>query len=199
MTTYNQIKHLYISNGYKFREEFMALNVGALRSRNSQSDKFDDTGWCAWVDENGSNLLLFAVTTDPGKHWLLTPIKKEGCIIVVPGQYLEVYTKGLHNGKYECFKQAGSMYYVRDYNKDTILDFDLYRNPESLKIRGFWGVYATNLHRASEFKIVKWIQNYSAGCQVVQDPEKYKQLIGLRDKSALAGFSRWDYTLFEEG
>jgi len=125
-------------------------------------------------------------------------MNKNGTIIMVPGQYIEVYSRGLHNGKYECFKQHGKMYYVRDNSKDSKLDFDLYRDPEKLKIHGFWGINGTNLHRASEWKIVQWIENYSAGCQVVQDPKVFKQLITLRDKSVFQGYKLWDYTLFEE-
>lgn len=196
---YEDVKKLYLSKGYRFREEKMALNLFGIRSKESQSDKFDDLGGVAWIDENGQKQLLnFWMTTDPGKHWLTTPMNSKGTIILVPGQYKEVYEKGLHAGKYDAFKQVGSMRYVRDYNKDTTLDFDLYRNPESLKIRGFWGINGTNLHRASEFKIVELVGPYSAGCQVVQRPETFKKLIALRDLSMQHGFTKFDYTLFEE-
>jgi len=197
--TYKEIENLYLNKGYKFRKEKMALNPFGIRSKTSQSDKFDDLGGVAWIDENGQETLFnFWMTTDPGKHWLQNPMKAEGTIIIVPGQYIEVYEKGLHNGKYDCFKQCKPMYYVRDYNKDTTLDFSLYRDKEQLKIRGFWAIQGTNLHRASEWKIVELIGPYSAGCQVVQKPETFKKLIGLRDKSILQGYKRFDYTLFEE-
>lgn len=177
----------------------MALNLFGIRSRESKSDKFDDLGGVAWIDENGQKELFnFWMTTDPGKHWLTTPMSKEGTIILVPGQYKNVYAKGLHAGKYDAFKQVKEMYYVRDYNKDLVLDFDLYRDKEQLKIRGFWGINGTNLHRASEFKIVELVGPYSAGCQVVQRPETFKKLIELRNKSMEYGFQKFDYTLFEE-
>ncbi len=197
--TYDSIKTLYQAKGYRFREEKMALNLFGVRSKTSESDKFDDLGGVAWVDENYRRQFFnFWMTTDPGKHWLLTPMKSSGTIILVPGQYLEVYEKGLHNGKYDCFKQTGQMRYVRDYNKDTKLDFELYRNPEELKIRGFWGVNGTNLHRAAESKIVEFVGPYSAGCQVVQRIETFKKLLALRDQSEVFGFTKYDYTLFEE-
>jgi hypothetical protein len=197
--TYTSVKELYQSKGYKFRQQKMALNIGIMRSKNSQSDAFDDTGWCAWIDENDKeNLLTFACTSDPGKHWLQNPMNKDGCIITVPGQYIEVFGKGRHNGDYECFKQIAPIYYVRDYNKDSRLDFELYRNLESLKIRGFWGICGTNLHRASKWKKLLSIGLYSAGCSVVQDPIIFDKLIALRDKSAIFGFKKWDYSLFEE-
>jgi len=196
---YDKIKQTYLSKRYKFREEKMALNLHGIRSRESKSDKFDDVGGVAWIDEAGKQQYWdFWITTDPGKYYLQNPMNKDGCIIMVPGQYIEVYGKGLHNGSYECFKQAKPMYYVRDYNKDTILDFELYRDPAQLKIRGFWGMNHTNLHRASKWKILQWIERYGAGCQVVQRPETFKKLIALRDKSTAFGFNFWDYTLFEE-
>jgi len=196
---YEDIWVLYIDKKYKFRTDTMALNIGAVRSKESQSDKFDDLGFCAWIDkDNKRNLFTFPVTTDPGKYWLMNPMNKDGTIIMVPGQYIEVYGKGLHNGEYDCFKQIAPIHYVRDYNKDSKLDFDLYRNPESLKIRGFWGINGTNLHRASKFKNVLSIGMYSAGCQVVRKALDFNILLDLREISANCGYQRWDYTLFEE-
>lgn len=198
--TYDGVEDLYLSHGYRFRKEPMALNLHGVRSRISQSNKFDDLGGIAWIDEKGQkNLFNFWMTTDPGKYYLQNPMKKDGCIIVVPNQYIEVYGRGLHNGSYECFKQAKPMLYVRDYNKDTIIDFELYRDPEQLRLRAFWGMNGTNFHRASQWKILQAVERYSAGCQVVQRPETFKKLIDLRDKSVEFGYSFWDYTLFEEG
>lgn len=197
--TYQDVKQLYASKGYSFREQKWALNIGAIRSKNSKSDTFDDLGWMAYVDgENKPQIQFFWCTTDPGKHWLLSPMKTDGTIIMVPGQYKEVFGVGKHNGQYECFKQLGPIAYVRDNNKDTTLDFSLYRDPQKRKTSLFWAISNTNLHRASEWKIIQWVGAYSAGCQVVQNPQTFKKLIELRDKSFQAGFKRWDYTLFEE-
>jgi len=196
--TYEQVKALYNSKNYVFRENEMSLNLGAIRNKNSQSDKFDDLGWCAWRENNVPQIAFFWLTTDPGKYWLQNPMKDEGCAIMVPGQYKEVYGVGLHNGKYQCFKQLGNMSYVRDNNKDTILDFSLYRDPEKRKKSLFWANISSNFHRASEFHNVPIIGRYSAACQVVQNPQTFKKLIELRDKSVLAGYTRFDYTLFEE-
>jgi len=196
---YEDVRRLYASKSYVFRENKMALNIGAMRAKNSKSDTFDDLGWCAYIDENNTpQIQFFWCTTDPGKYWLQNPMKEEGCAIMVPNQYKEVLGVGKHNGKYECFKQLGPMSYVRDNNKDTILDFSLYRDPEKRKKALFWAIINSNVHRASEFHNVPIIGRYSASCQVVQNPQTFKKLIELRDKSFSAGFSRWDYTLFEE-
>jgi hypothetical protein len=196
--TYQDYEKLYQKHGYKFRTEKWALNLGATRSKNSKSDKFDDLGHCLWIDDEGPHLQNFWMTTDPGKHWLLTPMDSKGTIIVVPGQYLNVYGKGLHAGKYECFKQMSPMAYVRDNDRNTDLDFSLYRDPKKKRDNLFWGLNGTNFHRADKSKLALLVGPYSAGCQVVQKIETFDKLIGLRDLSFEHGFKRWDYTLFEE-
>lgn len=196
--SYDRLKSLYAIKGYKFREENLGLNLGAIRSHESQSNKFDDIGFLAWIEEGIQYLLTYNVTTDPGKYYLMNPMNKDGTIITVPGQYIEVYGRGLHNGQYECFKQHRDIYYVRDNNRDSKLDFDLYRDPEKLKIHGFWGINGTNYHRASQWKLVQFVERYSAGCTVVQSYKIFQELINVRDRSVFAGYKLWDYTLFEE-
>jgi len=196
---YNSIKQNYLKNNYVFRTEKMRLNIFGIRSKNSKSDKFDDLGGVAWIDEDGKEQLFnFWMTTDPGKYWLQNPMNKDGCIIMVPGQYLECYARGLHSGKYDALVQVAKMHYVRDNDKNTDLDFSLYRDPVKLAAFGFWGMNGTNFHRASEWKIVDLIFNWSAGCQVVQRPETFKKIMDLRDESIIAGWKKFDYTLFEE-
>lgn len=197
--TYKDAKIKYNLMGYKFRTEKMALNIFGIRSKNSQSNKFDDLGGVAWIDEQGNpQIMNFWMTTDPGKDWLLNPMNKNGCIITVPGQYLEVFQKGLHSGKYPALVQRKPMLYVRDNNRDSILDFSLYQDPEKRKKFAFWGINGTNFHRASGSKIVDFVTLYSAGCSVVQRPETFNKIMDLVDKSIKFGFINFDYTLFEE-
>jgi hypothetical protein len=197
--TYLELKYLYSIYNYKFREEEMALNLFGARSLESQSNKFDDVIGCAWIQDGEANVIQFPATTDPGKYYLQNPMKKEGTIIVVPGQYLDVYCKGLHAGKYDAFKQYKPMAYVRDNDRNIELDFSLYRDENKRKKYLFWAIQGTNLHRASEWQIVQWVEKYSAGCQVVQDPKNFAKLIDLRNKSIKFGYNSWDYTLFDEG
>ncbi len=195
---YNDLKQKYLKMGYKFRTDKMALNLFGERSVNSQSDKFDDIVGCAWVNENSVPCIVnYKATTDPGKYWLQNPMNKKGTIIMVPGQYLEAYGIGKHKGEYEAFVQIAHIAYVRDNNKDTVLDFSLYRDKEKFKKEVFWDICGTNLHRSSAWNIIPFIGQYSAGCQVLQNPKEFATLIELRDKSALKGWKKFDYTLFE--
>lgn len=197
--TYQQLKELYLSHGHKFREEDKALNIFGARSNVSQSNKFDDVIGCAWKFDGNENIFQCKATTDPGKYYLQNPMNVNGTIIIVPGQYIECYEKGLHAGKYDALRQCAKMSYVRDFNKDLELDFSLYRDVAKRRTHIFWGINGTNLHRASEWQIVQFVEKYSAGCQVVQDVKDFNFLIGLRDMSILAGYTKFDYTLFEEG
>jgi len=195
---YNELKQKYLKMGYKFRTEKMALNLFGERSFNSQSDKFDDIVGCAWVNENGVPCIVhYKATTDPGKYWLQNPMKKDGTIIMVPGQYLEVYGIGKHKGEYEAFVQIAHMAYVRDNNRDTILDFSLYRDRKKVGKEVFWGINGTNIHRSSLWHNVPFVGRYSAGCQVLQNATEFATLIDLRNKSFSKGFNKFDYTLFE--
>lgn len=198
MNNYSEIRDKYLKMGYKFRKGQFELNLYGIRSKDSQSDKFDDIVGCAWVNENFVPCTVeYKATTDPGKYWLQNPMNKKGCAIMVPGQYLEAYEAGKHKGEYEAFTQCTHMAYVRDNNKDTILDFSLYRDKNKAKSEVFWDIIGTNLHRASEWQIVNLISKFSAGCQIIQNPKEFAYLIQLRDKSVLKGYKKWDYTLFE--
>lgn len=194
---YEEIKKKYLDNNYVFRTGLYEINVFGIRSVNSQSNQFDDIIGVAWKGKKGTYCLTGAATTDPGKYYLQNPMNKNGTIIMVPGQYLNCYHIGLHAGKYDCFKQVGPMGYVRDNNKDTVLDFKLYRYPDLKKIHYFEGINGTNLHRASEWKIIQLVERYSAGCQVVQDPTFYSRLLSVRDVAINNGQVLFDYTLFE--
>jgi hypothetical protein len=197
--TYENVRDLYLSKGYTFREGKYALNLGAIRGKESKSDKFDDLGWCAYRDENDEpQIQFFWLTTDPGKHWLLNPMNVDGCAIMVPGQYKEVYGAGKHKGEYEAFVQIKPMAYVRDDDKNETLDFSLYRDNFKRSFHVFWDIIGSNLHRASKWKIVNLVSNWSAGCMVLQQSKTFDKLIDLRNKSITFGYKKWDWTLFEE-
>lgn len=195
---YKEIENKYKEKGYVFRTGLYEVNVFGIRSINSQSNQFDDIIGVAWNGKKGSYCLTGNATTDPGKYYLQNPMNNKGTIIMVPGQYLKCYAKGLHAGKYDCFKQVAPMGYVRDDNKDTILDFKLYRDPILKGQHYFKNISGTNLHRASEWKIIQLVERYSAGCQVIQDPTFYSRLLSIRDVAITHGQKLFDYTLFEE-
>ena len=202
---------LYKVNNFRINEvkdKNFALNIGAIRSKSRNSEKYDDYMFvfrkCPkpanhtvnnpdWqrVYQNGYSLDIFTCTTNPGTPNMLNPVNPKGAGIIVEGQYKDVYIKGLHKG-YPALVQFGTFKVYRDNNKDVILDY----NPltiESAKNTGF------NIHRASKWKISEFIGLYSAGCQVHKDVNYFEQVfMYLIDESINEGFKFFDYTLFRE-
>lgn len=108
----------------------------------------------------------FPATTEPGKPFMLKPINPKGTAILVEGQY-HSYKIDKHNGKYDALCQRLSTVEVwRDNNKDLNYDF-------KVKEKGMFGI---NIHRASKWAILRWIDSNSAGCQVIQSPKHFEDL-----------------------
>jgi hypothetical protein len=88
---------------------------------------------------------------------------------------------------------------VRDNNKDTKLDFNLYRDPELRRKNAFFENIKSNIHRASAIKDVLTVNLYSASCQVLRKKIDFDVLIDLAEKQVLAGNGKtFSYTLLEE-
>lgn len=188
-------KYLFFQTG-KFN-----LNIVGVRSTNSQSNSFDDHLLVAYLD-NQFNWCFdqYPITTDPGKPWLLKPMDAAGCAVMVPGQYIDVYAIGIHGHnkpkirQYEALEQFGKINYVRDNNKDSIIDASLWNDPKNI----FSAVLKTNIHRASRWSVIRAIETYSAGCQVFQDPADFERFMTTCRTSRSYGHSRFTYTLLQE-
>jgi len=196
--------------GYKFfYRGFYNLNIIGIRSKNSESDKFDDEIHVIYKNGQGEKKHdIFPCTTDPGKYWLLNPMRKKGTIIMVPGQYSKAYKVGFHKS-YKALEQINPMTYVRDNSKDSKLDFSLYSEVEEIedveKIKALYNPAfetsnsKTNIHRASKWKNLLNVGRYSAGCQVIQNPLHFDKLIDLCEEQENWGQGEtFTYTLLEE-
>ena len=176
------------------------LNIVGVRSRNSKSDSFDDI-LCVLYKDNNNDWVLekFACTTDPGKYWLTNPLNRTGTLIMAPGQVRGAFKIGIHGRSgqypYKALEQIKPMFYVRDNNKDSLLDFDLLED----KANWIRGVFKTNIHRASKWKTLLGIGKYSAGCQVVQSPKDFNRLMELCELQVRNGHGdTFTYTLLNE-
>lgn len=197
MITTQNIKDLFKIKGYSFFEKGLYnLNIVGVRSNTSESNKFDDFICVVYNDKEGQKLKVYPATTDPGKPWLLAPMVSTGTAILVPGQYRGAYKIGIHgrthaSGGYTALEQVKPMNYVRDNNKDDKIDHSLYINKSNI----FSANLKTNLHRASKWSIVRLVEKYSAGCQVIQDPKDFDELISLCRKSSNIYSNSFTYTL----
>ena len=176
------------------------LNLIGIRSATSISDYFDDLFVVVYKAQGLWRRQVYACTTDPGEHWLLNPLNRDGTIIMVPGQYRGAFKLGLHGrtsklGPYDALEQVKPIDYVRDNSRDSVLHFELMKDPANI----FSAIAKTNIHRASKWKRLLNIGKYSAGCQVIQKPKDFEALIGLcRAQINEKHGNAFTYTLLKE-
>jgi hypothetical protein len=180
------------------------LNIIGIRSSATVPNRFDDEIHVFF--KNGNNQwvhYIFPATTDPGTYWLKNPMNPQGTAILLQGQYQNSYQIGLHRGKYYALVQGKPVTVLRDYDRNSILDFNNGK-PDT-------GMFGINIHHASVNGTTKTVDNYSAGCQVfanisdfnlfMQLCERHKQLYGniftytLLDKRAIKRHQRKTATI----
>lgn len=161
-----------------------------VRSSNKVADKFDDLSILTFDRKP----IFFAVSTcDAGYDNLVNPVNDDGCAIVMNGYYPDMWSEGLHKGKYKALVQTGNVAVFRDANKDAVLDYPdvhidddilaaLKAGTETFNINGKdyiiqYGLFGINFHRASSWQALTEVGLYSAGCCVVQDPKRYDNMI----------------------
>jgi hypothetical protein len=195
--TYKDISEAYRTKGYRFFTGAMDINLFGIRSSVPWAGQFDDLIGVAFTDLEGIHrVYLWDGTTDPSDQWLKTPMHKDGTLILLEGQYRGALKLGVHgrtwaSGGYKAFEQVEPMKYVRDNNKDNILDIEGNAVIE--------GVFKTNIHRAHKYKIVDRIGSYSAGCQVIQSPEDFVKAVKIGEEQVKRlGINSFTYTLFNE-
>ena len=131
----------------------------------------------------------FPATTEPGKPFLLNPVNPAGTAILCEGQYIDVYKRDLHNNKYLALCQRlGEVEVWRDDDKDTEYDF-------KKKQKGFFGI---NIHRASQWKLLRWIDKNSAGCQVIQNNKHFDLMMNWTKIHEDKFGNKFSYTLINE-
>lgn len=192
--TVDKIKEVFKKKGYTFFDTgIYNLNIIGIRADNHEPNRFDDMIVVIYQDENYNWQIFKAeATTDPGRYWLLNPMRVEGTAILVEGQYRGAYLLGLHKEQYTALVQRNAKVNVyRDRNKDEILDHDKDGIQE-----GYFGI---NIHRASSWRVTEDVEKWSAGCQVIQDPNKYDDFINLCSKQTThTGCNTFTYTLINE-
>lgn len=193
-----QIQILFHKKGYRFFDSPMPynLNIVGIRSSNRIADKFDDHIGVMYYDPKMVwQEYWWPATVDSGSFYLRQPLNKNGTAVLVAGQYRGAYKIGIHgrtwaSGGYEALEQVSEMRYIRDNNRDNIIDL----NGEQ-----FNAILKTNIHRAYPNKIAEFVGKYSAGCQVFQNPEDFNMFMDICKKSFYFGYpNSFTYTLINE-
>lgn len=180
------------NKGYKiFRNEAgFDLNIVGIRTKELQANRFDDF-ITVFYRMNGEWIFnVFKCTTDPGAYWLENPMSGMGAAILKEGQYRSAYRIGKHRGKYEALVQNTPLTVIRDADRDKILDLDSGREET--------GMFGINIHRASKLNESVQVDKWSAGCQVLCDPNQYQFFMKLCRLGRDAFGNNFTYTLLHE-
>jgi len=185
-----KLRALLKHNKYKIFTRPYELNIVGLRADSTVPNRFDDEIHVFYkVSPTKWNYHVFKATTDPGTYWLRNPMNPQGTGILEKGQYIDAYGLGLHKGEYEALVQRKPVTVIREYNRDAHLDFN-----NGKRDTGFFGI---DIHRAKAHGDTKFIDKYSAGCQVFENAEAFSAFLDLcRHHASLYG-NHFTYTLID--
>ena len=166
------------------------LNIIGLRNLATRPNRFDDEIHVIYSDSSGKTLHhIYKATTDPGTYWLENPSMSKGTAILKEGQYKHAYKLGLHRGEYTALVQDKPVTVFRDYDRNAVLDFN--NGSEET------GMFGIEIHRAASVGSTINVDKYSAGCQVFQNANDFKEFIGLCQKQSKLYGNEFTYTLID--
>ena len=184
-------KQLFKKKGYKYFENgSYNLNIIGVRSKERvNNNTFDDYLIVEYKDSYGKWIRnVFSITTNPGVSSLVNPCNHSGCAILVPGQWRQSWTFGLHKNKYRALVQDKPVTVYRDNNKDKNLDYN---------VKTQTGMFGINIHKAGENSI--YVNDWSAGCQVFKKHSDFNTFMKLCDIQKNVGLGdKFTYTLIDE-
>jgi hypothetical protein len=185
-----KMKAILKSRGYQLFSRPYELNIVGVRSKNTKSNRFDDELHVFYkVKPFHWEYHVFKITTDPGTYWLENPLQPKGTAILAQGQYVNAYHIGLHQGKYKALVQQKPVSIIRDYDRNAWLDF-LNGSKES-------GMFGINIHHALSQGKTKYIDKFSAGCQVFENSNDFDHFLTMCDKQAQLYGNNFTYTLID--
>lgn len=165
------------------------LNLVGIRTSSVEGNRFDDWITCFYLLDGVWNFFAYPATTDPGTYYREHPAHVRGSAVMKPGQYRGAYMIGKHRG-YKALQQKSPMTVYRDANRDRVLDTE--------DVEEDTGVFGTNLHRANAYRASLQVGRWSAGCQVLQDPDHFAFLLMLCERGAEKYGNSFTYTLLTE-
>jgi hypothetical protein len=185
-----KMKAILKSLGYQLFSRPYELNIVGVRSKNTKSNRFDDELHVFYkIKTFHWEYHVFKITTDPGTYWLENPLEPKGTAILAQGQYVNAYHLGMHQGKYKALVQQKPVSVIRDYDRNAWLDF-----LNGSKEKGLFGI---NIHRALIQGKTKYIDRFSAGCQVFENTTDFEHFLMMCDKHAQLHGNNFTYTLID--
>jgi hypothetical protein len=185
-----KLKAILRHKGYRLFTRQYELNIVGMRADSTVPNRFDDEIHVFYkVSPTKWNYHVYKATTDPGTFWLLNPMQPQGTAILAEGQYLDSHSIGLHKGEYEALVQARPLTVIRDYERIAKLDF-----MNGKRETGYFGI---DIHRANAIGTTKYVDKYSAGCQVFENAEAFKQFLALCERHSRYYGNQFTYTLID--
>lgn len=165
------------------------LNIVGIRTSDMLANSFNDWITLFYLFEGVWNYFAFPATTDPGTYYRENPVNVNGTAIMKPGQYRGAYKIGKHK-QYKALQQKGPITVYRDNDKNEIIN--------TTGVEEETGIHAINIHRANAYRASTEVGKWSAGCQVVQDPDHFNFILSLCEQSRKKFSNSFTYTLLEE-
>jgi len=188
----SQILKTFEAKKYKLFDNDKApynINIVGIRTLDMTPNKFNDWEYVFWKHAGSWEVLKFQVTTDPGLYYLKSPMNELGTAIVKPGQYLNLWKRGLHQGKYTALTQAGPVTVYRDGNRDQ--QYDITGKEQT-------GIFGINNHRSAENGRSIMVDRWSAGCIVFADYYQFEIFMRLVSEAEKLGVLLFTFTLITE-
>ena len=177
--------------GYKLFLRPFELNIVGIRSDSVTPNSSDDRIDVFFNNSQGKLIeYSFPATTDPGTYWLKNPMNPQGTAILKEGQYINGWGMGMHRGKYLALVQKKPVTVLRDYDRNAVLDF-MNGKPDT-------GLFGINIHRASENGTTKFVDHFSAGCQVFASATDFVLFLSLCERHKNLYGNDFTYTLIDE-
>lgn len=167
------------------------MNIIGRRTDNKRPNRFDDFIYVLYTLPSGRWVGYESpATTDTGTYYLKNPMNHEGTAMLKDGQYVDAYGIGKHKGIYDAVVQNKPVTVIRDYNRDDVLDLDSGKEET--------GNFGINIHRASLDGVTKFIDKYSAGCQVFSNISDYEKFMAMAERHRDMYGNEFTYTLIDE-
>ena len=187
-----QIINAIKNKGYQWYDEDYKLNIVGVRNsstNNIVTDKFDDIITLTYKEGSQVKFYQWAITTDPGLHYVRNFFPGATATgRMVPSQYINAYSVGIHRGKYEALIQQKPIKAFRDANKNDVYDEDNISQ----------GLFFMNIHKAfaAATGVATTINDTSAGCQVFASTQDFLNFMKIvNDSKNILKSNAFTYTL----
>jgi hypothetical protein len=135
---------------------------------------------------------IYQNTTNPGIYWMNNPMSKLGTAVLKPGQWVDCWSRGFHQGKsdHKALVQTSKVSVYRDNNKDNYYQL----NENNTEI----GLFGINIHGSGKLSPSKQIGKWSAGCQVFSNWSNKEEVMDICDNYIRFCNNKFTYTLINE-